>query len=1728
MSDKTFLDKKMDISKLQIDLLLSLFFMMKKNWFLFFALLFLLGFSPVFALEATIVGTPTSLWLKPQKVTPTTTCGVELGDNNASWIDFWKDCWEDVDSRRNNAERDRQARHDRIELQWREDWGANFHPRVNFKDDHESRSASFEGVKYKKYYETFIVRKVSDLSDNVHVPFQILRGSSSRDNWFVKWQGDPFSYSTGNSQRNNRDAYWIVSINWGENRLIKPGVHIYWGWGNRLLNVFNAGFKYRIGPKYSPASDRYNKSAVMNNDDIYEIISISQNWGLTSDQRAQVASYLAIKYGIPLRHDYFAGNGTKVYDLSSYGNQVFGLGKDIDTTSLDQRIAKSLEDDDLIISTDDNFTKLNDQHKPLNDKTYLLLWNNAKTYTQTTTDGLEKSADEQYFTMRSQKIWKIQNTDFSQSVNLQFGSAFTGLVGADDKYVLLVSSDDRKFSELESIKWTGELIDGKLVFKDVELPAGTSYMTVAIRDLTSPEWLDFDGDQYYPKKFFSGANFPLATTGTKDLGVGIREFVCKVKVKKWSVEIWTFTGEKLFNIPICQTATETNCIPEGRGFWFDLSVVDRAGNEKSVSDTEKHYMEEAIIVDRTPPKMTLKPGTDEIWINYGESFNLSTETPEVSDNLQHSGVRIDLKTNPDPLPTSPFTGSFRVIYTATDWAGNSTQKERTIRVNEAPTIEGLSVHLGTANDKKNPTITFTPKDQTRSLTTGKIEIYEWGTTNLLITKSLSSLNNGTEVSEPFTLDEKTYYTVKVQIRDEGGLFREETLSYPPIVHFEPNNFVPTSGDLAVTVKIWSPWTLSEVKFQSPFIVKVGENQIIQGGDFLDKCTTTTGQNTTGQNTTCQLTISSSSSQTGDLKIIATDDFSAGNNTLKLIIDQTKPTTPVFTTPSADTVQNSKNLKFQWNNLTDKWGAGLDKIFWKLKKGEDDLESGEFTDLTTRTLEKADMKDGSYTLTLWTQDKAGNKSKEAVSHKIQIDTTAPNEIQNLTSAFDPDSAKLSFSWNKTTDEGVGLSGYLWTFKKGNQELSWGMLGDEANPSLSFENIAKENASYTLTLQAVDKVGNKTSEQTISYKVQLVELTFRAGEHVNISGTTYFRLFSGAKQENLTLPTLTPDPWYKLKTPAREPDFNTSDRATENKTYTGNAEKDPDQRVKLTIHHQEGTGTESPFEVLKISELSNLPLQSYKTGFLLTGWAATSGGTILPADTKFTADTDLFAVWEKDPEQWIELQFETLDGTAVTGTSFLLWTLASELPKSQKSWFTFGGWNYTGGAILPSNTALITSGTLYANWTKDPDQRVKLTFDVKWGTTLSGQEVLKNAELLSGDLPTTTKSGHLFRGWSLDGTTVLSYPRSFDQNITLSAVWEKDPSQWISLSYDLQWGVLSSPNPDSLLSWTLLSTLSQPSRSWFHFSGWNYTGEAILPSNTTLIKSGTLYANRSENPLERLTITYHLNDGSAQQKTSKLLKSGATFQALIPEPTRMGYTFIWWTKDLAGQQAIALGASITGDLAIYAQWKPIPSIVPTHGYSGGGGFISHSASQNSTPSSQETIKNTELSKEEKEQQTAYERAYENKITTLYPQTEARLFEPITRAELAKMMSVYTTKFLKKIPISWKLGCSDFQDKDQTSPELAGFMQTACELEIMGLHSDGKTPLSLFRPNDLVSRAEFATVLSRMKRGNQYDNNQPEWRWEDHLKNLHEKMIITIPDPNIIELRGRILLMLHRMER
>lgn len=82
-------------------------------------------------------------------------------------------------------------------------------------------------------------------------------------------------------------------------------------------------------------------------------------------------------------------------------------------------------------------------------------------------------------------------------------------------------------------------------------------------------------------------------------------------------------------------------------------------------------------------------------------------------------------------------------------------------------------------------------------------------------------------------------------------------------------------------------------------------------------------------------------------------------------------------------------------------------------------------------------------------------------------------------------------------------------------------------------------------------------------------------------------------------------------------------------------------------------------------------------------------------------------------------------------------------------------------------------------------------------------------------------------------------------------------------------------------------------------------------------------------------------------------------------------------------------------------------------------------------------------------------------------------------------------------------------------------------MGLKSDGKTPLEAFRPKDVIPRSELVTTISRMLYGNKYDNNQWIWRWVDHMEKLASDWIVTVKTPTLIEPRGYVILMLHRLQ-
>ena len=162
---------------------------------------------------------------------------------------------------------------------------------------------------------------------------------------------------------------------------------------------------------------------------------------------------------------------------------------------------------------------------------------------------------------------------------------------------------------------------------------------------------------------------------------------------------------------------------------------------------------------------------------------------------------------------------------------------------------------------------------------------------------------------------------------------------------------------------------------------------------------------------------------------------------------------------------------------------------------------------------------------------------------------------------------------------------------------------------------------------------------------------------------------------------------------------------------------------------------------------------------------------------------------------------------------------------------------------------------------------------------------------------------------------------------------------------------------------------------------------------------------------------------------------------------------------------------------------------------------------------------------EQNDAYLWACQHNITTMRTIQEARLDQPLTRAELAKIMSVYAMKEYHLKPLI--TGAANYKDVNTDLGDLADYIQLAYQLQIMGINADG-TPMQAFEPHKLVSRAEFATVLSRVIWGNKH-NISGDDRYSAHLQELKKYRVITSDVPaNRWELRGRALLMLHRNAR
>ena len=159
--------------------------------------------------------------------------------------------------------------------------------------------------------------------------------------------------------------------------------------------------------------------------------------------------------------------------------------------------------------------------------------------------------------------------------------------------------------------------------------------------------------------------------------------------------------------------------------------------------------------------------------------------------------------------------------------------------------------------------------------------------------------------------------------------------------------------------------------------------------------------------------------------------------------------------------------------------------------------------------------------------------------------------------------------------------------------------------------------------------------------------------------------------------------------------------------------------------------------------------------------------------------------------------------------------------------------------------------------------------------------------------------------------------------------------------------------------------------------------------------------------------------------------------------------------------------------------------------------------------------------KEQKDAYTFAKENWITTKDTIQSAQMNGKLTRIAMAKMLSQYAINVLWQTPDTSKT--IKFKDvSNKKDADYDNWVTLAYQLWIMWQNM----PWNKFRPNDEVSRAEFATALSRLL----YQTT--DWKYKStkeyyipHMAKLYNEWIISNTDPSMAERRWYVMIMLMR---
>ena len=281
-------------------------------------------------------------------------------------------------------------------------------------------------------------------------------------------------------------------------------------------------------------------------------------------------------------------------------------------------------------------------------------------------------------------------------------------------------------------------------------------------------------------------------------------------------------------------------------------------------------------------------------------------------------------------------------------------------------------------------------------------------------------------------------------------------------------------------------------------------------------------------------------------------------------------------------------------------------------------------------------------------------------------------------------------------------------------------------------------------------------------------------------------------------------------------------------------------------------------------------------------------------------------------------DTADGDPIRPIQYTVESEAFQLPTPVRTGYIFLGW--TGEGITePQKTIEIPQGstgdrTYTANW-----QVIEYTIItlLEGGNAGSSQVYFYTVEQ-TVTLPTPTRTGYTFLGWTGEGITTpqpnVTIPKGSTGDKTYIENWELTE---YNITMDLNGGSGQEKGVYTMTDEDF--ELPTPTRNGYEFVGW--TGEGItMPQTSVIIPKGSTgnKAYTANWQVIEYTITLDTNGGPVVSPIKYTVEDLFT----LPYILRPGYEFAGWTLDGSGMlpfTPLIIYPGTTGDLHYKAEWR-----------------------------------------------------------------------------------------------------------------------------------------------------------------------------------------------------------------